>query len=140
MKRLISLLTMLASLTLFAADNTQLNKLEQLQWQNRVILVFSDRVEHYQQIFDDAESQVKDRDIVWFIIDDKQVITNYSGKLSDRFGPLLHQQFKTASEEVILIGKDGGVKQRGKVLPINQLFDEIDTMPMRIREMQETVD
>lgn len=140
MKRLISLFTLLLAHGVFAADNTTLNKLEQLQWQNRVILVFSDRVDHYQQVFDDAESQVKDRDIVWFIIDGKQVITNYSGKLSDRFGPLLHQQFKTASQEVILIGKDSGVKLQGQAYPIKSLFDEIDTMPMRIREMQENTD
>jgi hypothetical protein len=140
MKSLTFLLAFILPLGVFATNFTKLNALEQLQWQNRVILVFSDRVDHYQQVFDDAKSQVKDREIVWFIIDGKQVITNYSGKLSDRFGPLLHQQFKTASEEVILIGKDGGLKQRGKALLINQLFDEIDTMPMRIREMQETVD
>lgn len=138
MKLLTFLLTFLLSLAVFATDNTKLNALEQLQWQNRVILIFSDRVEHYQQIFNNAESQVKDRDIAWFIIDGKQLLINYSGGISDRFLPLLHRQFKTSNEEVILIGKDGGVKQRGKALPINQLFDEIDTMPMRIREMQET--
>lgn len=140
MKFLTFLLTFMLPLDVFATNHTELNALEQLQWQNRVILVFSDRVEHYQQIFNNAESQVKDRDIAWFIIDGKQLITNYTGGISDRFLPLLHKQFKTSNEEIILIGKDGGVKQRGKALPINEIFDEIDEMPMRIREMQETAD
>ncbi len=140
MKRLISLFTLLLAHGVFAADNTTLNKLEQLQWRNRVILVFSDRVDHYQQVFDDAESQVKDRSIVWFIIDGKQVTSNYMGDISDQFLPVLNRRFTSANEEVILIGKDGGVKQRGKALPVNQLFDELDTMPMRIREMQDNVD
>lgn len=140
MKRLIFLLKFLLPLCVFAADNTELNELKQLQWQKRIILVFSDRVEHYQQMFNDAEAAVRDRDIAWFIIDDKQLTSNYTGEISDSFLPQLHRQFTSSNEEVILIGKDGGVKQRGEALPINQLFDEIDSMPMRIREMQETAD
>lgn len=140
MKLLTFLLTFLLSLGVFATDNTKLNALEQLQWQKRIILVFSDRFEHYQQIFNDAEAAVKDRDIAWFIIDGKQLTSNYMGQISDSFLPQLHHQFTSSNEEVLLIGKDGGVKQRGKALPIDEIFDEINEMPMRIREMQETAD
>ena len=37
---------------------------------------------------------------------------------------------------VLLIGKDGGVKLRGDELDVQRIFDLIDTMPMRIREMK----
>jgi hypothetical protein len=140
MKQLTLLLTCFLPLMVSAAESSELNNLKQLQWQKRIILVFSDRVEHYQQLFNDAEAAVKDRDIAWFIIDDKQLTSNYTGEISESFLPQLHDQFTSSNEEIILIGKDGGVKQRGEALPINQLFDEIDSMPMRIREMQETAD
>ncbi|WP_202405758.1 MULTISPECIES: DUF4174 domain-containing protein [Halomonadaceae] len=37
---------------------------------------------------------------------------------------------------VVLIGKDGGVKQRSRGLDVAGIFSLIDTMPMRQREMR----
>ena len=41
---------------------------------------------------------------------------------------------------VTLIGKDGGVKYRISHLDLQQVFNIIDSMPMRAREMRERED
>ena len=44
----------------------------------------------------------------------------------------------TSDFSVLLIGKDGGVKRRStEVLDAWEFFDQIDTMPMRQREMSQ---
>lgn len=128
---------LLIPLGLLAQPNSSLNSLEQLTWQNRVILVFSDRRDHFENIFDNAKAQVNDRDIVWFIINNKAVTSNYPGEITDAFVHRTHRRFYKGGEQIILIGKDGGVKEQGDALTIKELFDDIDAMPMRIREMQE---
>jgi hypothetical protein len=43
--------------------------------------------------------------------------------------------------QVVLVGKDGRVKERrNEVFPTAELFDIIDAMPMRMREMREDLD
>ena len=38
--------------------------------------------------------------------------------------------------KILLIGKDGGVKFEGENRTLQQIFNQIDTMPMRRNEMQ----
>ena len=46
--------------------------------------------------------------------------------------------FSIPNEEfkILLIGKDGGIKFEGENRTLNQIFDQIDSMPMRRYEMQ----
>ena len=37
---------------------------------------------------------------------------------------------------LMLIGKDGGAKMQGQDITLQNIFDRIDTMPMRRREMR----
>jgi len=137
MKYLLLLISFLFSLSAMSQQQTTLNNLEPLTWENRIILVFSEQADKYQAILQESQAQIDDRDIVWFIINGNQTKTNYRGKISDRFATDLTSQFSRLGAQVILIGKDGGVKQTSDLLSLDSLFDEIDSMAMRIREMEE---
>ncbi|MGB2203635.1 MAG: DUF4174 domain-containing protein, partial [Pseudooceanicola atlanticus] len=53
-------------------------------------------------------------------------------------GGALRNRLGAEGFEMLLVGKDGGVKMRaGEVIPPETLFATIDRMPMRQREMQE---
>ncbi len=136
MKFLALLITFLMPFNAMSENRSTLDNLSPLLWQNRIILVFSTQPEHQKTILEDAKAQIQDRDIVWFIIDGNQTITNYDGKVSNQFAATISRQFSSIAEPVILIGKDGGVKETSDLLSLESLFDEIDSMPMRIREMQ----
>ena len=51
---------------------------------------------------------------------------------------LLHFHITEPNEEykILLIGKDGGIKFEGENRTLQQIFNQIDTMPMRRNEMQ----
>ncbi|MBT8125549.1 MAG: DUF4174 domain-containing protein, partial [Gammaproteobacteria bacterium] len=81
--------------------------------------------------------EILDRDIYWFVFTDSSIETNYKGELQDNFYRVtLNNYFTDTETNVVLIGKDGGIKQKGKHLDLQGLFDLIDTMPMRQLEMR----
>ena len=51
----------------------------------------------------------------------------------------MSQKFSVSGEEfqLLLIGKDGGVKKRTSTVSLEEVFSLIDTMPMRRREMRD---
>ena len=113
------------------------------RWKNRLILLFSPSEEEpsYQNQhirFGALENELIDRDLIVMHIysnggyyQSKKINQQSAQKLRKNFGIDLKQT------TVLLIGKDGGVKLR-KEMPVEpaQIFALIDTMPMRIREME----
>lgn len=100
------------------------------RWKARVLLVFSSRpdapaVAEQRRFLENEKTGIQDRDLV--------VIELTDGPKAET----LRRQFNVKPEEfsVILIGKDGGEKLR-KSVPVTpkELFDLIDSMPMRQRE------
>ena len=118
--------------------------LTKYRWQNRLLLVFtplpeSEEVGVQQRLFEDKGAELRDRDLLVFYL-----FLN-EGRVGD--GPLskgevtsLRERYGVVEEDftVILIGKDGTAKERleGPMEPAD-LFDAIDAMPMRQREMRE---
>ncbi|MFN6529260.1 DUF4174 domain-containing protein [Nostoc sp. ChiSLP03a] len=115
------------------------------KWQNRVLLLFAPSVDNHNyqqqmQLFNQQQNDFKDRDLVLVqvLATDKsyangQLIDESSAaNLRNRFG-VNKENFR-----VILIGKDGSVK-RQETTPVQAtaIFEQIDAMPMRQREMQE---
>lgn len=115
------------------------------KWQNRVLLLFAPSVDNHNyqqqmQLFNQQQNDFKDRDLVLVqvLATDKsyangQLIDESSAaNLRNRFG-VNKENFR-----VILIGKDGGVK-RQETTPVQAIaiFEQIDAMPMRQREMQD---
>lgn len=130
------LITLLIPINAMSENQPTLDNLEPLTWKNRIILVFTNDTEQYQTRLQQAKAGIDDRDIAWFIIDGNEIKTNYQGRVTDAFAATISRQYSALDAAVILIGKDGGVKETGDLLSLDGLFDEIDSMPMRIREMK----
>ena len=129
------------SLALLAASEVAVSQepltgLATLRWQNRIILVdarIPDAIERLRE----AQAAVDERHIVWFVSDGGRLQSNYPGPLSDTLAAELEGQYFEPSDAVVfLIGKDGGLKASDKRLDLPRLFERIDGMPMRQREME----
>jgi len=115
--------------------------LDSLQWKYRVILIFAREplMSNALTNLNGFEAAIEERDIAWFVLDDKSLHTNYDGKLDDKLREqLMHRYFTPVptGTVVLLIGKDGTLKSRSSDLDLEAVFGLIDRMPMRRREMR----
>jgi tRNA G18 (ribose-2'-O)-methylase SpoU len=110
-----------------ASINTSAQNLTDYKWKNRILLVFGNEkneelLEKQQAIFNAQKSELAERELMVFVNPE-----------SDSMAKLR----KEKGFEVILIGKDGGVKKRKTALiTTDELFGIIDSMPMRQSEMR----
>lgn len=119
--------------------------LARFEWKNRLLLIFAPDVmhPHYEQI--DAEinaqsAEVRDRDLVVFEIFDKDPSQMDASPLSPADADALRKHFGISRQmyALILVGKDGGVKlKREDRVPLSEIFELIDSMPMRTEEMRQ---
>ncbi len=115
-----------------------ISDLSSLQWKNRVVLVNdAQQEERILAVFRGSTPQIDDRDTLWFLINGDQVITNYSGNLAEDFRANVRDEYRLGKGEVVLIGKDGGVKTRSNRLDLDALLSDIDAMPMRRSEIDQ---
>ena len=116
-----------------------LGELKSLKWSNRIILVSSNG--YAEQIIRQLESRnldIVDRDILWFLFHKDNIETNYSGEISQNFSTFIKSEFfKDLATRVVLLGKDGGVKEVSDELNLSALFALIDGMPMRRAEINQ---
>ena len=114
------------------------------RWHNRLVVVFAEKAATpaYQDVVQEiatVRNAFDDRDMVLISLFEQE-----PGSAEDRPIPLadanrLRQKFEiaTGSFRVYLIGKDGGVKKEGSSeIRMQDLFNLIDTMPMRRNEMR----
>lgn len=115
-----------------------LENVNELEWKHRIILVHAlAEPEESLHIFEKQDDEIHDRDIYWFIFLDDGIKTNYQGVLQKKFyDKTINSYFKDAEENVVLIGKDGGIKLKEKHLNLQSIFNLIDAMPMRQLEMK----
>jgi hypothetical protein len=112
-----------------------------VRWKNR-LLVFSgegDDSERQKTLALESRDAYLDRNLLVISLGDDSatVIVGEAGVLPE--AELFRQRFAMAAEsfEVVLVGKDGGAKERRKAaFDTRELFGIIDAMPMRIREMR----
>lgn len=117
--------------------NNKTANLDDFRWKNRIILVKESGAEGLTQLRESAK-EIKDRDIMWFKLNDGKIETNFDGDLSENFAEFLETEyFERFDENVFLIGKDGSIKSKDEKLDLKNYFGQIDSMPMRQREMQE---
>ncbi len=131
-----------------AHSNDGAELLSKLRWEARVLLVFSpERADPRASAFDDALSRnacaVSERDIVTGLIVPGDESRIGDAAISAQVARDLGMELGVGSSEfqILLIGKDGGVKARYADVPsLDTVFALIDGMPMRRREaaMQET--
>lgn len=125
-----------------AAATAELGSLDRLRWERRIILVFVTEARRAEALdaFNEAQESLVERDVTWLLLEEgKPTASNHESKISPALTKALFEGLApvAAPLDVVLIGKDGGVKYRGPSLDLQALFDQIDGMPMRRRELRE---
>lgn len=131
------------SLSIQAKESVMLTDLSTLRWENRIIIVSTDNDNDKNsilKIFEQHETELNERDVIWLIMQNDTVISNFNGNITDKFVSKMIQKYtinaKDKQQKVILIGKDGAIKWSAKRLDLAAIFSEIDSMPMRQVEMR----
>lgn len=142
-KYVILIMSFLLSTVVYSGQD-ELQNINQLRWENRIILIYSTGKDNDKDIvnirlFTKYEEKINERDLVWFIIKESEVITNYSNTLSNEFLSNTKNRFPIEGDKALLIGKDGHIKAKGAELNLNFIFREVDSMPMRQQEIKNSV-
>ncbi len=135
---LAALMTVILAVSAWGAD------LGTYRWKYRLLLVMAPsasdpRLTAFEKRLSVRAEDVRDRDLLTL----RLLETVPSGPAEHRISPedveALRRRYRAAPGgfAVILIGKDGGVKLvQDERVSLQAIFDLIDTMPMRRREMQ----
>ena len=118
-------------------------ELAHYQRKNRLLLLFAPHQNHpaYQEqrcLLDAQEPALEERDLIVLDLfaDSRRIEQRH---LSSRSVARIRKRFGVPASEfaLLLVGKDGTVKRREtSAVPAEVLFDQIDGMPMRLRELR----
>jgi hypothetical protein len=140
--------TILALTGILIFTNVIGQNLNEHKWKHRVLIIqasdeLSDKYRDQLKEFNNVDKELKERKlIIYTIVKDKYKVTNYHNDITDNswevanefFGDLLDKNY---GFRVILIGLDGGIKlDKTTVLRRKELFNIIDSMPMRMNELR----
>jgi hypothetical protein len=133
-----------------AEDNNMAFDLNTYQWKNRLLLVFapsenSPAYHRQMQLFQGQQAGFKERDLLLVELLTESTSRAYGQTLDDARARSqsvreARSRFHVAPQDfqVILVGKDGTAKRReSNPIQPEVIFNEIDAMPMRQREMRE---
>jgi hypothetical protein len=143
------LATVLISGFLFSSISMEVSAqsfdLDDHKWKDRVLLVFSPNTYNFDyrkqvKALNKSRDGIKERDLkIYHIL--QETSTSVKGEIiEDDDADYLLSDFGVSSSDftVILVGKDGTEKLRtNEFLQTDDLFDEIDAMPMRKLEMKD---
>jgi fructose-1,6-bisphosphatase len=137
MTRLIFLILLLhIKLSITYAQDLTLDSIDQLRWNSRVILV---KIDNDDQVtlstLKNASNEISERDINWFAFSGDSFYSNYENRIGRNFQAKIVEEYFEANKNIVLLGKDGYVKLRSESLELDEIFDLIDSMPMRQMEM-----
>ncbi|MEM6545308.1 MAG: DUF4174 domain-containing protein [Pseudomonadota bacterium] len=136
---------MLATMTAITAcaepqpSAANVESLSDLRWRYRLILIAAPEGAARQlKAMQENQAKLDERNVVWIVIDEHSAQSNLLVPLN--LPVVAEVKALLGKSKVILIGKDGGVKARAEELNLEELFQLIDSMPMRQREMSLTSD
>ncbi len=115
-----------------------INHLSDLKWKNRVLVVVTNEKEEIKDLITNHNNELNEREFVVIQLDDEKAFIDYT-QMSKRFSQSILKKVKNIHQEVyfFLIGKYGRIKNLfSKNTGINEIFSEVDKMPMRIYEMK----
>ena len=138
-----SLTALALALSLAAMPVLAAADLSAVQWENRVLVLFGDaddaRYGEQQGLLDAVRDGLAERDMLVLGVTGQSVTTLFGNLSGFDADAVRHTAGANSAEpfEAVLIGKDGGVKQRWTT-PVSPdaLFAIIDAMPMRASEMR----
>ncbi|WP_417707972.1 DUF4174 domain-containing protein [Rheinheimera aquimaris] len=133
-----TMLTLALALITLTTHGADMNRLNDYQWKNRLILVQeASETEGVVETLRGAHAELDDRDIIWFVNTGSGLVSNQATVSGDVENDVNELLAKVRSEErVLLIGKDGWIKSREPRLDLDAIFRRTDAMPMRMREMR----
>jgi hypothetical protein len=124
-------------------EETQMEPLAAHAWEHRPIVVFApspddETLERQMELFEAHRAGLDDRDIVVYRVFEDEKPRGPDDVEPQEVADALRRRFQPTNPfTVILVGKDTTEKLRtDDVLQIEKLFDTIDAMPMRQREMK----
>ena len=134
------LFTIVSSLLVLSCSIFQKGDLKDFKWKSRVLIINESKKEGMSlKIQTDYFEELKDRDLVLVKVINNDVYLNGSLTSNDMTKSILSiVKNKLNTYDMILIGKDGKIKHRYYFDDgVKIIFKDIDSMPMRIREMYE---
>ena len=143
-----SIKTFLLILGLFALTKLNGQNMDSHKWNNRIIIVSksietSNKYQIQIQNLRSKKEELKDRKIVLYEIDNnKYRFTDFQNSSNNDSWNEISEidliKFKNRTDfEISLIGLDGGIKLKSnELVNTKELFDLIDSMPMRKYEME----
>ncbi|MCB7481711.1 DUF4174 domain-containing protein [Christiangramia sediminis] len=132
-------------LTLITYSTMTSQSIADFQWKNRLIVVFTDSINSQKfqeqlELFKNEMDGFNDRKLklIHHLPHKKQIVLPEVSEWQDSSFYKKNKKKKAADFEVILIGLDGGVKLRQyRLVETKEIFDLIDSMPMRQSEIRE---
>ena len=115
-----------------------IDHLSDLKWKNRVLVVVTNEKEEIKDLIKIHNIGLNEREFVVIQLDDEKAFIDYN-QMSKRFSQSILKKVKNIPQQVyfVLIGKDGRIKNLfSKNTGMNEIFSEVDKMPMRINEMK----
>jgi hypothetical protein len=135
----------LVSLTVWTRMETFSMNLAQFQWKNRLLFLFSPDKNHplfkkFKNEILNHQAEVKDRDLVVFEMCERDSAKMNGSDIDRQTADAIRDHFSVPSNKfsLILVGKDGGIKlKRHDHVSLEEVFELIDSMPMRQSEMRQ---
>ena len=107
--------------------------LKKHQWKNRIVIINEDEASF--KAFQENKFGISDRQLILISIQNETLKSFPSTPGLNPQSIMTYYQLIPGQPEVILIGKDGGIKRRSQELKVEEIFTLIDGMPMRKYEM-----
>ncbi len=119
-----------------AMEGSAMESLSQYTWKNRVLVLFGEgsdpKLVKQVDILKRETANLADRDMVVLQVTKDKVVPVYGNAPAAQQDQLRSELKASEAFELVLVGKDGGVKLRSKdVVTTTDVFDLIDRMPMR---------
>ena len=145
MRKFVVIFSMLVTLTVWSPEETWSMDLSQFKWKNRLLFLFGEDASD--PLFKNLQSQivaqkaeVDDRDLIVFEVPAKGLGRMNTSILDRKEADSIRNHFAITGDEfsLILVGKDGGIKlKRMDQVDLREVFELIDSMPMRQNEMRQ---
>jgi hypothetical protein len=116
------------------AEGQLLKSEADLVWTYRVLIVAG--TENRRAVLEAARDDIEERDLLWFLYQGDLVATNSPHGVAPALVESLRGRVSASRGDVVLVGKDSGVKLTTDNLDLPAIFARIDAMPMRRREMR----
>ena len=124
----------------------QMNPLEKHKWKERVLIVTASSpsnvgYKRQDQLLTKGKKGMKDRELVIYRLYADHWLGPKNTALSNDEAQIIYKKYDINSDtfSVVLIGKDGGVKMnKNDIVSTRELFQLIDSMPMRQQEMRKS--